>query len=85
MVEQLYIKPRTTQEMDSIYHSLNEIGNETGLTGLAVKSIIEHIIADVAIHEISYSATENLTFGVHPADVTVTKTGDNTVMVEIDF
>lgn len=85
MLKEISIKARTPQELTEYDNFLNEVAQTTHIHPKTVKGILEPIIADVAIQNIGYSHPDNVTLGFHTAKVTVTKTDENRVMVELDF
>lgn len=85
MVKQISIEPRTPQELTEYDNFLSEVAQITHIHPKTVKGILDPIIADVAIHNVGYSQPDNATLGFHTAKVTVTKTDEKRVMVELDF
>ncbi len=84
------IKPRTPQELTEYINFLDEVVQATHLNyktvSIFVIGTLNPLIGDVAMHNVGYvSKVATALSNVVNVLVTVTKTDENKVMVELDF
>ena len=86
MIKELKIEPRTPQELTEYDNFLSEVAQATHLNPKTVIGELKPLIADVAVHNVGYVLKVTTAFSnVVNVLVTVTKTDENKVSVELDF